>query len=321
LADQRPQTTPDAPSRRTPARRHRAAALAAWPRLRPLLLAAPLAAAMLLASAPGALAFITPEAGGSPNASSIDDLYKIVLYVAVVVFVVVEGALGYACWRFSARRHKVAEQTHGHTGLEIGWTLAAGAIVVVLAAVTLLKLSSIRNPPSSDANGASLASAGGALYADAEQKPPPNGKALRIEVIGRQYIWQYVYPVASNRDGLGAPYSYEQMVVPTHTTVVLDAVSMDVVHSWWIPELGGKIQVVPGYHNYTWFKIDRPGLYRGQCANICGQGHARMIASVRALPPAQFEAWLANQKREIAEANVEAAKTRLQLESEGAAKP
>ena len=97
-------------------------------------------------------------------------------------------------------------------------------------------------------------------------------------MIGRQYLWQYVYPGASEPDGLGAPYSYEEMVVPTNTTVSLDIVSADVVHSWWIPELGGKFQAVPGYHNYTWFKISKPGVYRGQCAFLCGRGHARMIA-------------------------------------------
>ena len=65
-------------------------------------------------------------------------------------------------------------------------------------------------------------------------------------MIGRQYIWQYVYPGASEPDGLGAPYSYEEMVVPTNTTVTLDIVSADVVHSWWVPQLGGKFQAVPG---------------------------------------------------------------------------
>lgn len=285
------------------------------------LLAAPgLAVAMLLVFAPGAFAFITPEAGGSTNANSIDSLYKIVLYIAAIVFVVVEGALGYACYRFSAKRNKVATQTHGHTGLEIGWTLGAVAIVIILAVATLLKLSSIRNPPNSGAEAAASTTVSGALYADAEKKLPPNGKALEIEVIGRQYIWQYVYP-GGQKNGLGAPYSYEQMVVPTHTTILLNAVSMDVVHSWWIPELGGKIQVVPGYHNYTWFKIEKPGLYRGQCANICGQGHARMIASVRAVPPAQYEEWIARQTKDISEANIEAAKQRQKLEAGSGTEP
>ncbi len=99
------------------------------------------------------------------------------------------------------------------------------------------------------------------------------------------------------------------MVVPTKTTVTLNIVSSDVVHSWWIPALGGKYQAVPGYHNYGWFKIEKPGVYRGQCANLCGRGHARMIAIVRAEEPAEFDIWLANQKRMLEEANAEAART------------
>ncbi len=262
------------------------------------------------------LAFFTPESGGSPNANSIDTLYKIVLYIALVVFVVVEGALGYALYRFSARRHKTPEQTHGNTRLEIGWTLGAVAIVVALAVVTFVKLGAIENPQSSDASGVKLVGQTGAMFASAEKRIPPNGKYMEIEIVAKQFVWQYVYPGAQSPDGLGAPYTYEQMVVPTHTTVLLKAVSDDVVHSWWIPQLGGKVQVVPGYASYTWFKIDRPGIYTGQCANICGRGHARMIASIRAVPPAQFEAWLEYQKRSIAEGNAEAAKMRAKLESE-----
>ena len=85
------------------------------------------------------------------------------------------------------------------------------------------------------------------------------------------------------------------------------------VHSWWVPQLGGKFQAVPGYHNYTWFKIEKPGIFRGQCALICGRGHARMIATVKAVPPAQFEAWLAYQKKLIAEANAAAQVARAKL--------
>ena len=106
------------------------------------------------------------------------------------------------------------------------------------------------------------------------------------------------------------------MVVPTNTTVSLDIVSSDVVHSWWIPALGGKFQAVPGYHSYTWFKISKPGTYRGQCAILCGRGHARMIASVKAVPPAQFEAWLATQKRELTEANAAAKEERAKLNAQ-----
>jgi cytochrome c oxidase subunit II len=135
-------------------------------------------------------------------------------------------------------------------------------------------------------------------------------------VIGRQYIWQYVYPGAGEPDGLGAPYSYEQMVVPTNTTVTLDVVSADVVHEWWVPQLGGKVQTVPGYHNYTWFKALKAGVYRGQCSFLCGRGHARMIATVRAVPPAQFDEWLENRKKELSEANQQAKVERAKLNSQ-----
>jgi cytochrome c oxidase subunit 2 len=252
-------------------------------------------------------AFFTPQSGGSPNADSIDSLYKITLYIALVIFVLVEGALAYALYRFRARKGAVAAQIRGNTRLEVGWTVGAAVILLALAVLTFAKLSSIQDPVNSGPEGSTLISDRQArLYASTERRLPPNGKSLKITVVGRQYVWQYVYPGASEADGLGAPYSYEEMVVPTNTTVTLDIVSADVVHSWWVPQLGGKFQAVPGYHNYTWFKIEKPGFYRGQCALLCGRGHARMIATVKAVPPAQFEAWLIYQKKLIAEANAAA---------------
>jgi cytochrome c oxidase subunit 2 len=268
---------------------------------------------------PSLLAFFTPESGGSPNANEIDDLYKITLVIALIIFFAVEGGLLYALVKFRKRKGAVASQIHGNTRLEVGWTAGAAVVLIALAALTFAKLSSIQNPPNSGPSGVTLGEQNNVLFASNERKLPPDGKALEIEVIGKQYIWQFVYPGANEPDGLGAPYSYEEMVVPTNTTVSLDIVSEDVVHSWWIPELGGKFQAVPGYHNYTWFKISKPGIYRGQCAFLCGRGHARMIATVHAEPPAQFEAWLARQKAEIAEANKEAAKARAKLNAhEGA---
>jgi cytochrome c oxidase subunit II len=270
---------------------------------------------------PSVLAFFAPESGGSPNANDIDDLYKITLVIALIIFFAVEGGLVYALVKFRKRKGAVANQIHGNTRLEVGWTAGAAVVLIALGGLTFAKLSSIQDPPNSGPSGTTLGEQNNVLYASNERKLPPNGKALEIEVIGKQYIWQFVYPGANEPDGLGAPYSYEEMVVPTNTTVSLDIVSQDVVHSWWIPELGGKFQDVPGYHNYTWFKISKPGLYRGQCAFLCGRGHARMIASVRAVPPAQFETWLARQKQEISEANKEAATARAKLnEHDGAEK-
>jgi len=262
------------------------------------------------------LAFFTPQSGGSPNANHINSLYKITLYIALVIFIAVEGGLAYALLKFRARKGAVAAQIRGNTRLEVGWTVAAAVILLALAVITFAKLSSIQDPPNSGPNGEQLAGSSGLLYASAERKLPPNGKSLNITVIGRQYLWQYIYPGASEPDGLGAPYAYQDMVVPTNTTVTLDIVSEDVVHSWWIPALGGKFQAVPGYHNYTWFKATKPGIFRGQCALLCGRGHARMIASVKAVPPAQFEAWLAYQKKLIAEANAQAKIARAKLNAQ-----
>jgi cytochrome c oxidase subunit 2 len=259
------------------------------------------------------LAFFTPQSGGSPNANQINSLYKITLYIALVIFVAVEGALLYALIRFRARRGAVPAQIRGNTRLEVGWTIGAAVILVALAVVTFAKLSSIQNPPNSGPEGAALASDASNVLASTSRRLPPNGKSLNITIIGRQYIWQYIYPGANEPDGLGAPYSYQEMVVPTKTTITLDIVSSDVVHEWWVPALGPKFQAVPGYHSYSWFKVPQPGVFKGQCSFLCGRGHARMVATVRAIPPAQFEAWLANQKKEIAEANAAAQAARAKL--------
>jgi cytochrome c oxidase subunit II len=267
---------------------------------------------------PATLAFFTPRSSGSANANEIAGLYKVELVIALIIFFAVEGALVYALIRFRRRKGAVPAQIRGNTRLEVSWTVAAALILVGLATFTFVRLSAIENPPNSGPGGATLAQSpeGTLEIASSTRKLPPNGKALNITVIGRQYIWQYVYPGASEPDGLGAPYSYVEMVVPTKTTVSLDIVSADVVHSWWIPELGGKFQAVPGYHNYTWFKIEKPGVFHGQCAFLCGRGHARMIATVTAEEPAQFEEWLSHQKQAIHEANEAARKTREKLSSQ-----
>jgi cytochrome c oxidase subunit 2 len=262
------------------------------------------------------LAFFTPQSGASSNANQIDGLYKITLVIALVIFVLVEAGLLYALLKFRARKGAVAAQIRGNTRLELGWTVGASVILLALAIVTFAKLSSIQNPSNSGPEGDKLASSNGLLYASSERKLPPDGKSLNIKVVGRQYIWQYVYPGASEPDGLGAPYSYEEMVVPTKTTITLDIASSDVVHSWWVPQLGGKFQAVPGYHSYTWFKVEKPGVFRGQCSVLCGRGHARMIATVKAVPPAQFDEWLAYQKKLLAEANEQAKVARAKLNAQ-----
>jgi cytochrome c oxidase subunit II len=284
-------------------------------------LAVLLAAALLPAFPGSALASaIAPESGGSPNADQIHSLYVIVLVIAAVIFVGVEACLIYSLWRFRARRGAVAAQIRGNTRLEVGWTVGAALILVVLAAFTFAKLGSIRNPPNSGPGGLQLAD--GVLFAAGPSKRlPPNGKSLNICVNGQQYIWRYTYANDCHNAPLNAPFSYQEMVVPTDTTITLDIEAQDVAHSWWIPKLGGKFDAVPGYTNHTWFKI--PGRFAnnpagktsftGQCAELCGRNHANMTAMVTAVTPSHFEAWLAQRKKDIQAADAAAAKARPQV--------
>ncbi len=266
------------------------------------------ALAVSLVVAPGAFAdALTPESGGSPNADSIDTLYKIVLAVAAVIFVGVEGALIYSLVKFRARKGRVAAQIHGNTNLEIGWTVGAAVILVILATVTFIKLDSIKNPIDSRPGGLNTAS--GAQFASVDQPTPPKGKALNIDVNGQQYLWRFTYP-DKDTNAQNNPYSYEEMVVPINTTVTLDIRSQDVAHSWWIPKLGGKFDAIPGYTNKTWFQARKLGIYRGQCAELCGRGHANMFASVRVVTVPQYQAWIVAQTERITAANKAAAADR-----------
>jgi cytochrome c oxidase subunit 2 len=263
-------------------------------------------AATSLIFAPGAFAnFITPKSGGSPNANSIHTLYVIVLIVAAIVFVAVEGALFVAVLRFRAKKHPKAHQTHGNTKLEIGWTSGAAVILLILTVVTFIKLPSIINAPNSDADGLNLS-------ASVSKPSPPNGKALDVCVQARQYIWRYTYgPGCKNNSFVSKePYSFTTMVVPVHTTVVLTIQSSDVIHSWWIPSLGGKVDAVPGYTTYTWFKATHTGFFHGQCAQLCGTNHAAMLAYVRVVSPQQYQTWLGKQEAYITAQNSQVAQLR-----------
>jgi cytochrome c oxidase subunit 2 len=284
-------------------------------RTRRLILAA--LAVALLASLLGAQASfggpIAPESGGSPNADDIDTLYRITLYVAIVIFLIVEGTLIWSLVRYRARRGgPEAAQIHGNTPLELGWTVAAALILVVLTAVTFLYLDDIENPPPSGPNGLRADSA---QFASIDQPSPPRsgGPTLSIDVNGQQYLWRYSYP------GRQTLFSYYEMVVPTDTTVVLRVTASDVIHSWWIPKLGGKVDGVPGHVNDTWFKIADEGLYRGVCAELCGANHADMRAVVRAVSPERFEAWARRQSADIEAAQEALAEQRKQREQSGGA--
>jgi cytochrome c oxidase subunit II len=266
------------------------------------------AAALLLPAAAGA-DVLTPEAGPSENAVKTDTLYKIALVLGLAVVALVWALLFYMLFRYRARqgvaRRWIPRQISGNMALELGWTAAAGAIVIALVIITYVFLPDIRDPAPS--GPAAVAEARGQRAA--LNQPAPAGEAIEIQVSGQQYLWRYQYP--------NGTFSFQEMVVPRDQTVVLKIEANDVVHSWWIPELGGKQDAVPGYTNETWFKATKNGLFKGQCAELCGAGHAAMTAQVRVVDPADYETWIERQKEMVAEGQRLAQEQRSEFEQQG----
>ena len=277
-------------------------------RLALILLAAALmfGAGAVLAATAGADVF-SPEAGPTKNAVDIDTLYKILFFIGLAVIALVWGVLFFSLFRFRARRGRRVPQITGNAALELGWTIGAGVIVVVLAVITYIMLDNISEPTASGPDA--VAQARG-LNASIDQPPPPAAsRALQITVSGQQYIWRFQYP--------NGAVSFQQMVVPRDTTVILNLKANDVVHSWWIPKLGGKFDTVPGYTNKTWFKATDTGTFAGRCAEFCGSGHAVMTAKVTVVEPSAYQAWVANQKKLIAQAQKLDLQMKKQFQSQG----
>ena len=267
-------------------------------------------AGALIAPAMAAAGVFTPESGGSPNADDIDSLYRIVLYVAIPIFLIVEGTLLWSLIKFRQRRGgPEPAQIRGNTPLELGWTVGAALILVVLAVITFLYLGDIKNPPASGPNGLASATV---QVASVDQPDPPRGTsdALNIDVNGQQYLWRFDHPGDE-------VYDYYELVVPTDTTVVLQIRASDVQHSWWIPELGGKMDAVPGHTNETWFKIAKEGVYEGQCAELCGSNHADMRARVRAVSPDDYVRYVNDRQEQIKQAQKDLTAQRTELEGAG----
>ena len=278
------------------------------PRLRLLALVA--AGALLIAAPEASADLLTPESGPSENANDIDTLYKITLYIGLVIFLLVECVLIYSLIKFRARRDgPEPAQIRGNTPLEISWTVAAALILVLLATVTFIYLPGIQDPPNSKADGLEIAE--GSDYATINQKEPPDGRALRIRVNGQQYLWRYDY-----QDQETQLFSFHTLYVPVNTTVTLEVYSQDVAHSWWVPKLGGKVDAIPGHDNETWFRAEEEGTYEGVCAELCGENHADMRTRVVVLPVDEYEAWAEQQVEDIKAAQDGLAEQREEREAE-----
>jgi len=197
-----------------------------------------------------------------PPADAIGTLSLIVGAIALLIFIGVEGALVYAIWRYRATRHVAGEAaTFEHNRrLEIAWTAAPALILVVVLALTLGTMAEI--------NGAGVA------------------PTMRIAATGHQWWWEFSY---------GGMKTANELHIPVDTPIALDLTSVDVIHSFWVPELGPKADMLPGTTNHLRLFARRAGSYDGQCAEFCGVEHAWMRIRVIVQSQGEFDAWLTAQ--------------------------
>ena len=234
-----------------------------------LLIVAALALAGVALADDGGFAPAGPD---SPNAGDIESVYWFIFGFAAFIFVVVEVALVLFIVRYRNRgRPRDAEgpQVRGHLNLELAWTAVPILILVAITIFTFYKLPGIKDVPAAGAAG----------------------PQVRVNVEGKQFYWQYTYA--------NGVIAIDTMRAPVDRPVRLEvtAPENDVIHSWWIPALGGKIDAIPGHPNHTWFEIPKPGRYVGQCAEFCGIQHTAMTATVEAVPAGQFDTWLSAEAR------------------------
>jgi cytochrome c oxidase subunit 2 len=208
----------------------------------------------------------------STPARAIVDLSMLVLTITGLIFVVVAILVVYAIVKFratSANVDREPAQVYGSTQIELAWTIVPVLIVLVLFAATARVIHAIQDAP----------------------QPPT---ALEVTVIGHQFWWEYRYPAAGvvTANELHVPVS--DPLRPRRT--VLTLLSADTDHSFWIPNLAGKIDLIPNRVNHLWFDPQRPGIFFGQCAQYCGTQHAKMLQRVSVDAPAVFDAWIRAQQ-------------------------
>ena len=195
-----------------------------------------------------------------PVAQSQLNLFYWIFWAAVFVFVLVEGALLYACLKFRRKPGDPdPEQTHGHTKLEITWTILPTILLVIVAVPTVLTVFDNANSPDPD--------------------------SMHVTVVAHQWWWEFNYP------GEGVKTSNE-LHIPIDEVINLSLESKDVLHSFWVPKIAGKVDMVPGNTNTMWIKGEEIGIFNGQCAEFCGESHANMRFRVIVESRADFNAWV-----------------------------
>ena len=241
---------------------------------RPELRPASLAGLFLLGSLAALLAGCTPSHPQStfdavgPVAQSQVTLFYVIFWAGTFVFIAVEGALLYAAIRYRRRRgQQDPEQIHGNSRLEVAWTAAPAVVLAVIAVPTIMT-----------------------IFDNANSPQPPEEGALAVDSIAHQWWFEFRYPHPD--DPQGQVVLANEMHIPVGEVVNIRLSSTDVIHSFWIPKLAGKLDMIPNSPTTLWIKADEPGLFFGQCAEFCGISHANMRFRVIAEPRKEFDAWL-----------------------------
>jgi cytochrome c oxidase subunit 2 len=209
------------------------------------------------------------------------DVFMVTVWVTLGIFIVVGGVLAYATMRFRARNtaDEHAEpppQSHGNPLVEMGLIAASVLLLVIIAVPTLKNIWFTHDVPEAE-----------------------RANALEINASGYQWWFKFEYPteLAPQPAGGEAPLvTGNELVIPVGRPVHVNLRTVDVIHSFWVPKLAGKVDMIPNRANHLWLKADRPGYYYGQCAEYCGASHAIMRFRVIALDPADYAEWLRNQK-------------------------
>ncbi len=203
------------------------------------------------------------------NAQKIQNLQWWVFLIAGIIGVLVFTAVGWCVFRYRDRGQPIPKQTHGRPALEIGLTIIPAVILIFVAVFTV-----------------------GGVLALAKT----SDTQCYVNVTGQQWWWEMDFPQQEGCGGIDAPIvTSGQMVIPIKTNVLVRGTSRDVIHSFWIPRLNGKRDMVPGRVQTLRIEADQPGIYAGQCAEFCGLSHANMRMEVVALTAEDFETWKANQ--------------------------
>jgi cytochrome c oxidase subunit 2 len=211
----------------------------------------------------------------SPGTEQIDTLMSVGFVAAAIVVVAVNVALFYVLRRYRDERGAEPRQVSGGRRIQFRVAGALTAFAAILLIVSIVFTDKARQTPATGPDGLQAA----------------HSEPLRIEATGQQWLWRYDYP--------NEAFSYYKLVVPVDTTVALDLISTDVVHTWFVPDLAGKRDAVPGKTTRVVFRADEEGTFDGSSATLSGQGYAPMRTAVEVVSPEAYEAFIKSQKADI----------------------